>query len=81
MAAGDFNMGPSKLDTTDFAARTKCVFVVPKRATCLTKTSSSIIDFGFVSQQIADLITEVAVLEHWDSDSQASHVHIAVEHL
>eukprot|EP00972_Heterocapsa_arctica_P083475 12299765-Heterocapsa_arctica.AAC.1 len=56
---GDFNAGPSALRGTGFPNQAGCVLVGPKLATCITKKSSSIVDYFLVTNKLAAAVEAI----------------------
>ena len=63
-AAGDFNMGPAAIKTTSLCSRAGALTLAPKKSTCVTKSSATVIDFAIAHRPLAELLKDVCVDSH-----------------
>jgi len=63
-AGGDFNSGPAAVIATQLPFRAGAVVSSPLQATCITRTSRSIIDFAMLSQCLSPFVDNPIVMDN-----------------
>ena len=54
IVAGDFNLNPAKIESTDFLSRASLTLVAPEAPTCRKPKSSNVLDYFLVSETLSE---------------------------